>query len=142
WRKTKDKSFFLAVGFTKPHSPPTAPKKFFDMYDPKTIELPPDFAAKPAAPEGFPKASIPMRNGDLFINREATPEAAREMIRAYWASTSWTDWNVGRVLKELDALGLRDNTIILLWGDHGYHLGEKGKWSKHNSLYEVGTRVP
>jgi arylsulfatase A-like enzyme len=52
------------------------------------------------------------------------------------------DWNIGRVIEELDKLGLRENTIIVVWGDHGYHLGEKGKWSKHGSLYEIGTRVP
>ena len=140
-RKNKDKPFFLCCGFTKPHSPPTAPKKFFAMYDAAKVPLPPDFAPKPAAPEGFPKASV-TRNGDLFIDREATPEAAREMIRAYWASLTWTDWNVGRVLAELDKLGLREKTVIVFWGDHGYHLGEKGKWSKHGSLFEVGTRVP
>ncbi|MBX6312299.1 MAG: sulfatase [Isosphaeraceae bacterium] len=137
-----DQPFFLACGLTKPHSPPTAPAKYFDRYDPAQVPLPPDFAPRPAAPEGFPKASVPPRNGDLFIDREATPEAAREMIRAYWASLTWVDWNVGRVLAELDRLGLRDRTIILFWGDHGYHLGEKGKWSKHGSLFEVGTRVP
>src|SRR4029078_6262529 len=82
------------------------------------------------------------RNGDLFINREASPQAAREMIRAYWASLTWMDWNVGRVLAETDRRGRRDKTVIVLWGDHGYHLGEKGKWSKHGSLFEVGTRVP
>jgi iduronate 2-sulfatase len=141
-RKNKDRPFFLACGFTKPHSPPTAPKRFFDLYDPEKVPLPPDFAAKPAAPEGFPKPSVPARNGDLFIDREATPEAAREMIRAYWASLSWVDWNVGRVIAELDNLGLREKTVIVFWGDHGYHLGEKGKWSKHGSLFEVGTRVP
>ncbi len=57
-------------------------------------------------------------------------------------SVTWTDWNVGRVLKELDSLGLRDRTVIVFWGDHGYHLGEFGKWAKHGSLFEVGTRVP
>jgi arylsulfatase A-like enzyme len=106
------------------------------------MPLPVDFATRPAAPPGFPEASIPARNGDLFVNREATPDAAREMIRAYWASTSFTDWNVGRVLAELDRLDLRRKTVIVFWGDHGYHLGEKGKWSKHGSLYEIGTRVP
>jgi iduronate 2-sulfatase len=141
-RKYKDQPFFLACGFTKPHSPPTAPKKYFDRYDPAMIALPPDFAPRPTVPPGFPKPSVPARNGDLFIERDATPEQAREMIRAYWASVSWTDWNLGRVLAELDRLGLRDKTVVLFWGDHGYHLGEKGKWSKHGSLFEVGTRVP
>jgi arylsulfatase A-like enzyme len=141
-RKYRDKPFFLACGFTKPHSPPTAPKRFYDMYEPAKVPLPPDFASRPAVPEGFPKPSVPLRNGDLFIEREATPEAAREMIRAYWASLTWMDWNLGRVVGELDKLGLREKTIIVFWGDHGYHLGEKGKWSKHGSLFEVGTRVP
>lgn len=141
-RKYKDKPFFLGCGFTKPHSPPTAPKKYFDMYDVKTVPLPKDFAACPAAPEGFPKASINPRNGDLFIDRDAKEDEAREVIRAYWASLTWMDWNLGRVMAELDKLGLREKAIILFWGDHGYHLGEKGKWSKHGSLYEIGTRVP
>src|SRR2546421_7553664 len=138
----KDKPFFLAVGFVKPHSPPTAPKKFFDLYDPDKIPLPPDFNTRPRAPEGFPDLSIPHRNADLFIGRDASPTEAREMIRAYYASTSFVDAQVGRVLGELDKLNLRDKTIIVFWGDHGYHLGEKGKWSKAYSLYEVGTRVP
>jgi iduronate 2-sulfatase len=138
----KDKPFFLAVGFVKPHSPPTAPRKFFDLYDPARIELPPDFAPRPAAPPGFPELSVPRRNADLFIGRDASPEQAREMIRAYWASTSFVDAQVGRVVGALERLGLRDNTIIVFWGDHGYHLGEKGKWSKAYSLFEVGTRVP
>ncbi len=140
-RKHKDKPFFLACGFTKPHSPPTAPKKFFDLYDPAKITLPKTFAAKPAAPKGFPDRSI-TRSGDLFVGREASEDEAKRVIQAYYASVSWMDWNVGRVLAELDRLGLRDNTIIVFWGDHGYHLGEFGKWSKHNSLFESGTRVP
>lgn len=138
----KDKPFFLACGFTKPHSPPTAPQKFFDLYDVAKMPLPVDFAAKPAAPAGFPEASVPKRNGDLFIGRDASEAEAREVIRAYWASASFMDAQVGRVLAALDRLGLREKTIVLFWGDHGYHLGEKGKWSKHGSLFEVGTRVP
>ena len=140
--KYKDQPFFLAVGFVKPHSPPTAPRKFFDLYDPAKIPLPTDFAARPAAPPGFPPLSISPRNADLFIGRDASPEAAREMIRAYWASTSFVDEQVGRVLEALERLHLQENTIVVFWGDHGYHLGEKGKWSKAYSLYEVGLRVP
>lgn len=140
-KKYKDKPFFLACGFTKPHSPPTAPKKFLDMYDPAKIPLPKDFVARPTVPTGFPERSL-TPNGDLFIGRDASEDEARKMIQAYWASISWTDWNVGRVIAELDRLGLRENTIVLFWGDHGYHLGEKGKWSKHGSLFETGTRVP
>jgi len=138
----KDKPFFLAVGFNKPHSPPTAPKKFFDLYDVNKIPLPVDFATQPRAPVGFPDISIPHRNADLFIGRDSPPNEAREMIRAYYASTSFMDAQVGRVLAELDRLKLRDKTIIVFWGDHGYHLGEKGKWSKAYSLWDVGLRVP
>jgi iduronate 2-sulfatase len=138
----KNKPFFLAVGFVKPHSPPTAPKKFFDLYDPDKIPLPPDFAPRPSAPPGFPEISISKRNADLFIGRDASPKEAREMIRAYYASTSFVDAQVGRVIEALDRLGLRENTIIVFWGDHGYHLGEKGKWSKAYSLFDVALRVP
>jgi iduronate 2-sulfatase len=138
----KDKPFFLAVGFVKPHSPPTAPKKFFDLYDPDKIPLPADFAPRPAAPPGFPEISISKRNADLFIGRDASPKEAREMIRAYYASTSFMDAQVGRVIETLDRLGLRENTIIVFWGDHGYHLGEKGKWSKAYSLFDIALRVP
>lgn len=137
----RDKPFFLVCGFTKPHSPPTAPQRLLDRYAERPVTLPVDFAPRPAALPGFPAKSI-TPNGDLFIGRDASPDQAREMIRAYRASTSWTDWNVGRVLAELDKQQLRNKTIILFWGDHGYHLGEKGKWSKHGSLYDIGTRVP
>jgi arylsulfatase A-like enzyme len=134
--------FFLGCGPVKPHSPPCAPQKFFDLYDPGKIQLTPDFAAWPTVPPGFPRAAIRPRNADLFIGRAASEAEAREVIRAYIASTSWTDWNIGRVIAELDRLGLRDNTLIVVTADHGYQLGEKGKWSKAGSLFEMGTRVP
>ena len=97
---------------------------------------------RPTVPEGFPAGSIRPKNADLFIGREATPEQAREMIRAYLASSAYVDWNVGRVLDALKELGLQDNTIVVFWGDHGFQLGEKGKWSKAGSLWEQGARVP
>jgi arylsulfatase A-like enzyme len=138
----KDKPFLLMFGLTKPHSPPTAPKRMIEMYDVTKMPLPVDFAPRPTVPPGFPKLSVPPRSSDLFIGRDASEAEAREVIRAYYASTSYADYNVGRVLDALERLKLRDNTIIVFWGDHGYHLGEKGKWSKHNSLFEIGTRVP
>jgi arylsulfatase A-like enzyme len=141
-RKYKDQPFFIACGFVKPHSPPTAPQKFFDLYDAEKIQLTPDFAAWPTVPPGFPSAAIRKHNADLFIGRGASEAEAKQVIRAYLASISWTDWNIGRVLGELDRLGLRENTIVVFVADHGYQLGEKGKWSKAGSLFEMGTRVP
>ncbi|XWW48083.1 sulfatase [Fibrella sp. USSR17] len=140
--KYKDQPFFLAVGFVKPHSPPTAPKRFFDLYDVNKMELPVDFGTTPKAPVGFPPISISRTNSDLFIGRESTPELSREMKRAYYASTSFMDAQVGRVLDALERNRLQNNTIVVFFGDHGYHLGEKGKWSKAYSLYELGLRVP
>jgi arylsulfatase A-like enzyme len=137
----RDKPFFLAVGFVKPHVPLIAPKKYFDLYDPKTIKLPPDFAPKPTVGPGVPAEAL-TRNGDLFINRPATEQEARELIAAYYACISSTDAQVGRVLDALDRLKLRDKTVVVFFGDHGFHLGEKGKWSKHGSLYEPATHVP
>ncbi|HTQ37577.1 MAG TPA: sulfatase [Pirellulales bacterium] len=141
-QKYKDQPFFIACGFVKPHSPPTAPQKFIDLYDVDKIQLTPDFAAWPTVPAGFPSAAIRKRNADLFIGRGASEAEAKEVIRAYLASISWVDWNIGRVIAELDRLGLRENTIIVFLADHGYQLGEKGKWSKAGSLFEMGTRVP
>jgi len=138
----RDQPFFIGLGFAKPHSPPTAPQRFFDLYDADKLTLPEDFEAWPTVPAGFPRAAIRMRNADLFIGRGASPLEAREVIRAYLASIAWVDWNIGRVIAELDQLGLRDNTIIVFVADHGYQLGEKGKWSKAGSLFEMGTRVP
>jgi arylsulfatase A-like enzyme len=79
----KDKPFFLAVGFSKPHSPPTAPQKLLDLYDPAKISLPPDFAPRPTVPPGFPTASVPPRSGDLFIGRDAS---SRQGVRPHRAA--------------------------------------------------------
>ncbi|MEO5715575.1 MAG: sulfatase [Luteolibacter sp.] len=141
-REHKDEPFFMGFGLVKPHSPPEAPQSFYDQWDVSKIPLPVDFAPRPTVPEGFPAGSIRPKNSDLFVNRDASPDEARQMIRAYLASSSFMDWNVGRVLAELDALDLRKKTIVVFWGDHGYQLGEKGKWSKAGSLWEHGTRTP
>jgi arylsulfatase A-like enzyme len=141
-RKYKDRPFFIACGLVKPHSPPTTPQKFFDLYDANDVKLTPDFAAWPTVPPGFPSAAIRPRNADLFIGRGASEAEAKQVIRAYVASISWMDWNMGRVIRELDQLGLRESTIIVFLADHGYQLGEKGKWSKAGSLFEMGTHVP
>jgi len=141
-RKFKDQPFFIGCGFVKPHSPPEAPQSFYDLWEVEEIPLPVDFAPRPTVPPGFPAGAIRPRNADLFIGREATPVEAREMIRAYLASSAWMDWNVGRVLGALNELGLREKTIVVFWGDHGYQLGEKGKWSKAGSLWEQGARNP
>ena len=138
----KTQPFFLGCGFVKPHSPPCAPQSFLAQYPPDKITLTPDFAAWPTVPPGIPSAAIRKRNADLFIGRSASETEAKEVIGAYVASTAWTDWNLGRVMAELDRQGLRDNTIVVLIADHGYQLGEKGKWSKAGSLFEMGTRVP
>jgi arylsulfatase A-like enzyme len=138
----KDQPFFIGCGFVKPHSPPCAPQKFLDLYDVDKIQLTPDFAPWPTVPPGFPSDAIRKRNADLFIGRGATEAEAKQVIRAYIASISWADWNLGRVMAEVDRLNLRDNTIIVFAVDHGYQLGEKGKWSKAGSLFEMGTRVP
>lgn len=137
-----EQPFFVALGLSKPHSPLEAPQWCYDLYPLESIEPPVDFAPRPTVPEGFPRGSIRRRNADLFIGRDATPSAAREMIRAYLASTSFVDWNVGRVTQAMDRLGLWEHTIVVLWGDHGYQLGEKGKWSKAGSLWEQGARTP
>ncbi len=141
-KRRHDQPFFIGCGFVKPHSPPCAPQKFLDLYDAAKIQLTPDFAAWPTVPPGFPSAAIRKRNADLFIGRSASEAEARQVIRAYLASISWTDWNLGRVMAALDQQGLRDNTIVVLIVDHGYQLGEKGKWSKAGSLFEMGTQVP
>ncbi len=141
-RQYKDQPFFIGCGFVKPHSPPTAPQKYFDMMPLDKIQLPVDYATRRTLPEGFPEGCLRRNNADLFIGRDSNPQTAKEVIQAYYASVAWTDWNIGRVVGELDRLGLREKTIIVFTADHGYQLGEKGKWSKAGSLWEEGARVP
>jgi arylsulfatase A-like enzyme len=127
--------FFLAVGFLKPHLPFTSPKKYWDLYDPQKLKA----ADNPFAP----KNSLPYTLTDFGELRayEGVPkkgpvseEMARQLVHGYRAATSFTDANIGRVLDALDQLDLRKNTIVVLWGDHGWKLGEHGSWCKHTNL--------
>jgi uncharacterized sulfatase len=127
--------FFLAVGFHKPHDPYIAPKKFFDQYPLDQIKLhedPADYS--PAPPLAF---AGEWKN----VFAQFTDREKRELTRAYYAGTSFTDAQVGKVLDALDRLRLSDQTIVVFIGDHGYHLGERGWWNK-NTLFEYSCRAP
>ena len=140
--KLRNKPFFLAVGFHKPHLPFIAPKKYYDLYDRTEITL----AANPFPPRGSPKFATYNWN-DLrhyYGIPDVGPvseEQARDLRHAYYACVSYTDAQVGRLLNSLDALGLKKNTIIILWGDHGWQLGEHGMWDKHSN-FETSTHAP
>ncbi len=141
-RDLKDRPFFLAAGFVKPHLPFIAPKKYWDLYDPAQIEL----ADSPFKPKNAP--SIGLHSSFELRTREGVPkygpiddQLARHLLHAYLACTSYVDAQVGKILDELDRLGLRDSTAIILWGDHGWHLGEYGIWGKATN-YEIAARVP
>jgi len=138
--KGSDQPFFLGLGFYKPHVPLRAPKRFFDLYHPEQIPLPIDFAPTPTASNSVPLYAL-RQNLDLFFEERVTPQRAREAIAAYYACASFMDEQLGRVLEALDRLGLRDHTIVVLWGDHGWHLGEKGMWAK-GTLFEPSAHAP
>ena len=139
--KYREGPFFIGIGFHRPHAIPTAPRRFYEMYDVAKMQLPADFAPRPTVPPGTPELALPKDNDTYMNSGDTSPETAREVIRAYRASASWTDWNMGRVLDALDRLGLADNTIVVFAGDHGYHNGEKGRWGK-TTIYEIAQRVP
>jgi uncharacterized sulfatase len=132
----KDRPFFLAVGFYKPHCPWVAPQKWFDLYKLKDEVLPPiPTAWKAAVPAAALASTSP------WPYKGVTPEEAQQCRLAYHATISFVDAQIGRVVDALDRLGLAENTIIVFWSDHGYHLGEHGLWMKQ-SCYEESTRVP
>jgi uncharacterized sulfatase len=135
-----NKPFFLGVGFYKPHVPLKAPKRFFDLYEPDKMPLAEDFAATPMADKSVPIYAL-RDNLDLFFEERVTAQRAREAIAAYYACTSFMDEQLGLVLDALERLKLRDHTIIVLWGDHGWHLGEKGMWAK-GTLFEPSAHAP
>ena len=138
-----DQPFFVAVGFSKPHLPFVAPKKYWDLYDRDSIKIhpfqefaanSPDYAYQPGwelrSYADIPEVGIPI-----------SEEKQKEVIHGYYACISFIDTQIQRVLSELDSLGLRDSTIIVLWGDHGWHLGDHAMWAKHSN-FEQATRSP
>lgn len=141
-KRLKDEPFFLGVGFIKPHLPFTCPKKYWDLYPADSIKLPPDYATPGDVPADARHNLYELRSyGAVDPKADPSREQALNMIRGYRACTSFMDAQVGRVLAALDELGLRENTIVVLWGDHGYHLGENNLWTKMTN-FEICTRVP
>ena len=138
----KRRPFFLAVGFRKPHLPFCAPRKYWELYDRRSIPLPATTTHPQDAPELAVRSWKELEGyTDIPADGQLTTDKVRELRHGYYACVSYVDAQVGRLLSELKRLKLADNTVIVLWGDHGYHLGEQGLWTKANN-YELSTRVP
>jgi len=141
----RDQPFFIAVGFARPHLPFSAPQKYWDLYDPALFEL----ADNPELPEDSPvvahKRGGEIRNyfpvPDKGDPAQIDSQLARQLIHGYYASTSFVDAQIGKVLDALEDKGLAGNTLVVLWGDHGFHLGDLGIWTKHTN-YEQANRIP
>ena len=141
--ETKPKQpLFLALGFTKPHLDFLAPKKYWDLYDPKAIQL----AMQTKGPMGGAAtglhASFELRTRHGIPKKGPIgPELAKTLLHGYYACVSYVDAQIGLMLEALDEAGIRENTVIVVWGDHGWHLGDMGIWGKATN-YEIATRVP
>ncbi|HUP41484.1 MAG TPA: sulfatase [Vicinamibacterales bacterium] len=131
--KNRDRPFFIGAGFYRPHCPFIAPQKYFDMYPANTIRLP--------ATAGDPLTDPLARWFTTPAHWGVDEAGQREATRAYYASITFLDANIGRVLDALDRLKLSDNTIVIFLSDHGYHLGERGQWMKQ-TLFERSARAP
>lgn len=129
--------FFLAVGFYRPHTPYVSPRKYFELYPREKINV-------PQVPPGY-QSTLPQPAVDTLgakkVNINLPEETKREAMQAYYASISFMDAQVGRVLDALEKSGLADNTIVLMTSDHGYHMGEHGHFQKQ-TLFENATHVP
>ena len=133
----------MAIGFVRPHLPFSAPQKYWDLHDRSKFPLSPF----PDHPQGSPVIAH-KRAGEIAMyspvpqkNEDYTETLKRQLIHGYYASVSYMDAQVGKVMTELDRLHLTSNTIVVLWGDHGFHLGDLGIWTKHTN-YEQATRIP
>ncbi len=140
--KKRDKPFFLALGFKKPHLNWVAPKRYWDLYDPAKIPLAtqengPEYGAQMGLHASF---ELRVRYG-IPKTGPINPELAKTLRHAYLACVSYVDAQIGRMIAALEEAGIRDNTIIVVWSDHGWHLGEMGIWGKATN-YEIATRVP
>ena len=137
-----DKPFFLGLGFNKPHLNWTAPKKYWDLYDRKNIPDATEITAPTNAAEMGLHASFELRTRSNIPKSGAIdPELGRTLKHAYLACVSYVDAQIGRMIEAVDKAGIRENTIIIVWSDHGFHLGEMGIWGKATN-YEIATRVP
>lgn len=141
--KDRPEPFFLAVGFARPHLPFTVPQKYWQLHDPAKFTL----ATRTTPPEGAPPYAPKAPLGELN-QYDPVPEKPplaedlqRTLIHGYYASTSYVDAQIGRVLDALPALGLADNTVVVVWGDHGFSFGHHGLWTKHTN-YEEANRIP
>ena len=138
----KDEPFFLAVGFVKPHLPFVAPGRYFENYPVSGVTMPDNYFPPKGAPARAVHNSGELRAYSDIPKKGVLPESkAIELIRGYHAATSYTDAQLGRLLVAFDELGLAENTLIVLWGDHGWNLGEHTMWCKH-SCFETSVRAP
>lgn len=141
-KETADTPFFLAVGFIKPHLPFCAPRKYWDLYERNSFSLPRVTTAPADAPAYAPTGWGELRAyAGIPADGPLSEDLQRELLHGYHAAVSYMDAQLGRVLDELDRLRLAERTIIVFWGDHGWHLGDHGQWCKHTN-YEQATRIP
>jgi iduronate 2-sulfatase len=136
--KKHDKPFFLGVGFHKPHMPWNVPRKYFDLFPLETIKLPPHLENDL---EDVPPAGVRMARPEGDHTAMVKSGRWKEAVQAYLATIAYCDMNLGRLLDAFEKSAYKDNTIICLWGDHGWHLGEKSHWRKF-ALWEEATRAP
>lgn len=132
----KNKPFFIAAGFYKPHCPWITPGKYFDLYNLDQIKLPP---ISDETRKNYPELALASTQPWPYFGLNT--QQTRECKLAYYAAISFVDAQIGRLLNAVDSLGLKDNTIIVFWSDHGYHLGEHGLWFKQ-SLFEESSKCP
>ena len=141
------KPFFLSVGFYRPHLPFNAPKKYWDLYDRNTLPIAPNQFTPLNAPAFAIHGDLELRGyddmRDLPLPSVGTLDTIRQrkLLHGYYASVSYIDAQIGRLIKTLKEEGLFENTIIVLWGDHGWKLGEHNSWAKQTN-FEIDTRVP